>query len=388
MNFELSEEQVMLQDAARRVLAEIWPLAKLRPGLDDRAKLVLLGNDAWRAVSELGWPGLIVPQSAGGMGLGAVESTLLAEEIGRSLYAGPFTVSAILAPALLQHAAAPAGLKACLGDIALGSMRVALLEVDGDERDAFLSACTRGGSVTLSGTHVPEAGSATHFLLLAVETTAHGARLGVALVQKDAHGLAVEEAQGFDPCQGMGKLRLDAVSLVSGRHYAVLPDEEELDHLLGGARLAACGELLGAAGRALEETVAYVKVRRQFDQPVGAFQAVKHRLADAFMALENARATSYHAARLHEAAGRSEAGPEEAALALAVAQAAASDMGLRVTATCIQAHGGMGFTWENNMHLYFKRVRRVVAAGFLGRGTAGSRQKIADAILREEFQPA
>jgi len=384
MNFALNEEQVLLREAARRALAELWPLAKLRPALDDRAKLIALGSEAWRAIAELGWPGLLAPEAHGGMGLGALEVALLHEEIGRALYAGPFTVSAVLGPALFQHAAAPAAMKGRLAEIAAGDMRLALVEVEGEARGTFLNACARGGSVTLSGTRVPEAGLATHFVLLGVESTQCGAQVGVALVERSSC-VFVEEGEGFDPAQAMGKVRLDAVALKAGHHYAALQEDDELDHLLGGARVAACAELLGAAGRALEETVAYVKERRQFGQPVGAFQAVKHKLADAFMSLENARATTYHAARLHDGVSKGEVKAGEAALALNVAQAMASEMGLWVTGTCIQAHGGMGFTWENNMHLYFKRVRRLAAAGFLGKSVAASRQKIAAALLSDGF---
>lgn len=382
MNFEPTEEQRLLRESARSALVGLCTMPVLRKGFDDPAKLDAFAQALWASVAELGWTGLVVPEEHGGMGLGATEFAILHEELGRALFTGLYTVTAVLAAGLLQLAGCPASLRARLTDIASGAMRLALLEVQSGERESFFATCGHGGTVSLGTHRVPDAGVATHFLLLATEqvTSSHAGvgRLGMCLVDRSASGVTVESRESFDPTHTMGSVTLRDAPLDPGHFHVTELPAAQIARVLGDMRLARCSEMLGVADRALSETVAYVKERKQFGQPVGSFQAVKHKLADAYIALENSRTAARYAALARDA------GAADALLALDVAEAMTSVMGIRVTGDCIQAHGGMGFTWESDMHLYFKRARWLASTG---RGVGHARASIASAIVegRVEF---
>jgi alkylation response protein AidB-like acyl-CoA dehydrogenase len=334
MDFGFTDDQREIQRTARDLLAERASAARVREHAEART------TDAglWRELSELGWPGIAVAERYGGQGLGQIELSILCEELGRSLAAVPFLASA-MAAAVIEHGGSPEQCERWLPGLASGELVGAL------------AGAVDGAAELVIG--APEAQV-------------------IVLVEDDggARALAAEEVE-ISPLDSIDPTR-SAASVVASGGDGVLPDGCAG---LGRALISVSSELVGVCERALSMTVEYVKDRKQFGIPVGSFQAVSHRCAQMLLDTEQARATAAFAA------WTADADPERLAEAAAMAKAAASDAGREVTSAAIQMHGGIGFTWEADVHWLFKRAQ--LDAALLG-GAKRHRARLA-AILAERL---
>ena len=305
MDFDLNDDQRAIRETARALLAE-----RAASGSND--------EDVWREVVALGWPGIAVDEAHGGQGLGVVELCVLLEEQGRALVPGQLLPSTAAALAIARSGSAA-------------------------QRERWLPALAGGDAYGAVGWAAPGRPA----------LVAGGEADVIVLVEPD--GCALVEAS---------EATVTAVATIDPlRRYALV--EGEAEPLPGDsarardeAGVAVAAELLGVAQRALDLTLAYVKERKQFGVPVGSFQAVAHRCAEMLLQTESARSVVYHAAWAADAA------PERLPEAAALAQFVAAEAAVEVTAAAIQAHGGIGFTWEADIHWWYKRAQ--LSAQLLG----------------------
>jgi alkylation response protein AidB-like acyl-CoA dehydrogenase len=305
----------------------------------------------WKEMAQLGWLGLALPERAVGKGLGMVETAILLEELGRAACPSPYWPT-VLAALAIERAGSDDQKKRWVASIAAGGARasVAFLEtgLDWDAATTTTRADRSGDSVTLTGTKafVPWAGVAD---VLVVPARRTDGTLALHLVETDARGVSVTPLVGMDLGTRWANVTLDgATATPLGRPGEALATS---DAILRRGAIGAAAEMLGAARRCLEMSVEYAKVREQFGQPIGAFQAIRHKCADMLVEVENSHAAVYYAAWALDA------GAEDAALAASVAKAYVGDASRTVCGEAIQAHGGIGFTWEYDLHLYFKRAK-------------------------------
>jgi alkylation response protein AidB-like acyl-CoA dehydrogenase len=347
MDFEFSDDQELLRETARRFLSERAPLAWVRSQLDDDRGTT---DEVWAGLAALGVLGLLVPEEHGGAGMGMVDAAVVLEELGRALHPSPYASSAIGAVSMIVAAGTADDHAALLPDLASGARvgTVALHEPEQrtEWRTPVATATASGDTWTLTGTkaHVPDAVAAD--LILVVAAAPDG--LAVFAVDAGANGVTVEPNPTVDGTRKQATVRLDqapARRLGTGDATGAIADV--VDRL----GVAAVVDGVGAAARALEIAVEYAKERRQFNQPIGAFQAVQHLCADMLRAVELARAGAYYACWAADAAN-----PSERHRAATVARAFAADELYRVGASAIQVHGGLGFTWEHDIHLFYKRL--------------------------------
>lgn len=355
MNFGFSEEQELLRKTARDFLAEHATTQRVREVMEGEDPV--FDAKLWREIAELGWTGLALPEAHGGAGLSLIELCLLLEELGRCLAPVPLLPTAIAGQmiALLGDATQQAE---WLPRIASGEVRatLALTEAAGSDAPAALALEARrdGGEWVLSGSKhfVPDAAVAD-LLVVVARTGGQGEQgLGAFLVPSDAAGLTRRPLHSMDLLRPLAVLDFDAVRVPE---VALLGDAADcwpaIDRVLDRARVMLCAEMVGGAERCLEASVAYAKQRVQFGKPIGVNQAIKHKCADMLFQVESAKSITYYAAW---AAVADEA---EAALTAAMAKSYVSDAYREVAAENIQIHGGVGFTWEYDCHLYFKRAK-------------------------------
>jgi alkylation response protein AidB-like acyl-CoA dehydrogenase len=328
MNFDLSEDQQEIKRTARELLAARFKWEEVRRlALEDERGFT---DEQWEEMVSLGWPELAVPEDQGGQGLGTVEQAVIAEELGYAC--APTPLQSTWAAARLLAAAGEAerladGARGTVAQVDEGSNALSSL-TDFDVR--FEDGRLHGVKVA-----VPDAASADVLVV-----TAAGSRH--VLVEAGAEGLVIERAEALDPTRRLYTVRLDGVpgvELSSGGWESAW---------LAIATITAA-ESVGAAQRAMEMAVAYAKDRKQFERPIGSYQAVSHACAQMLLETEGARSAVLWAAWAldHE--------PETARLAASVAKAYASDAGRRVPASALQVHGGIGFTWEHDLHFLLKR---------------------------------
>ncbi|WP_416968001.1 acyl-CoA dehydrogenase family protein [Streptomyces sp. 4F14] len=342
MDFELSEEQEMLRAASRDLLADRAPVERVRAWAEGDEDV---DPEVWRLTAGLGWPGLGLPEEYGGAGQGLVELALVAEEIGRALGRGPFLPTAIVGRALAD--AGPPGLRAeVLPELAAGAAWAtwAFAEPRAPWSLAGIRATAkpeRGGGYVLDGvkTAVQDAGGARWLLVTALQEGTPASYL----VDRSAPGVTVRRQQVLDPTRAFYEVRLTGVR--SAQRLDAEP--ADIQRLLDEASVLRCADALGAMERMLELTVEHTTTRVQFGRPVGAFQAVKHACADMALLVHGARAATYYAAM-------AEGDAERAACAAASYVAAGAP---HVAGRALQLHGGIGFTWEHDLHLYLRRAR-------------------------------
>jgi alkylation response protein AidB-like acyl-CoA dehydrogenase len=328
MDFGFTDDQRDIQRTARDLLGERAKPERVR----EYAEAGRSDTELWRELCELGWPGIAVAEEYGGQGLGRIELSILCEELGRSLAPVPFLPS-VMAASVIEHSAAPAARERWLPGLASGETVGAL-------------------GVAVDGTAELVVGGAEAQVIVLVEDDGTGRVLA-------AEEAELETIASIDPTRSAAR-----VSAGGGG--------EELDGDVAAgvdrALVAISSELVGVCDRALEMTVAYVKDRKQFGVPVGAYQAVSHRCAQMLLDTEKARSTAAFAA------WTADADPERLPEAAAMAKAAASDAAREVTASAIQAHGGIGFTWEADVHWLYKRAQ--LDAVLLG-GAGSQRARLA-----------
>ncbi len=345
MDFELSEDQVALRDAAASLLGDACSSTRVREVADsDRHR-----DDAlWAAMAEQGWPAVERSDDEGGLGLGLVEVAVLCEQLGRHLAPVPFAGTVVTHGAIASALASGAleG-EASLGDVdgAEWARRLSTGEATGavawSRRADAVRARREDGTWRLTGRSDPVIdGPLADILLVFAET--EGVPAIFALAAEDG-GTRSRDEPAMDRTRSIGWLELD------NRPALWLGDDRVADAVLDRALVAACAEMLGAADVVLAMTVQYAQDRVQFGRPIGGFQAVKHRCADMLVDVEGMRSSAYYAAW---AVG---ARDPEATVAAAAAKVWCSDAARRVMASGLQVHGGIGFTWEHDLHMFLKR---------------------------------
>ena len=342
MDFEFSEEQEALRATVRRFLAEQAPI---QPYVRDLYGDARGTTDAvWKGLAGLGATGLLVPTEHGGEGMGMVDMGVVLEELGRAVHPGPFLSSAVAAASMLVGVGDGDGL---LSSIVEGSLVATVALTEGDGRDWHdVATSYDGGFLTGAKTFVADAMAADVVLVTARSDGADG--IGVFAVEAGAPGLVVESVPSVDGTRAQAKIMLDhtpAQRLGDGDATAVV--SEVVDRVL----VALVTDGVGAAQVALDMAVAYAKERVQFDRPIGSFQAVQHLCSDMLQTLELGRAGAYYALWACDAASAG-----ERHRAAVMAKAFASDAFPRIGASAIQVFGGVGFTWEHDVHLFYKRL--------------------------------
>jgi len=351
MNFSFSEDQILLRNSVRAALDEQCAPAHVRVMMeDDRG----YGEALWSEMAKLGWLGLPFAEEQGGAGLGLVELCLVLEEMGRAAYPGPYFASVVLGGLGLQLGGSAAQKEKWLPAIASGQARAsaALLEdaLDWDPASTTATATRSGDGWRLSGVKrfVPWAHVAD--VVLVPARAPEG--LSLFLVDPRAAGVTLAPMVGIDLANRWSEMRL-ADAAVRADALVGRPGGagSVLDALLRRAAVCASAEMLGAARRCLDLSVGYVKVREQFGQLIGSFQAIRHRCAEMLLGVENSHSAVYYAAWALAA------GAEDAAMAASVCKSYVSEAARQVCGDAIQVHGGIGFTWEYDLHLYFKRAK-------------------------------
>jgi alkylation response protein AidB-like acyl-CoA dehydrogenase len=336
MQFGLSESQQILKDTARKFFAGESPIAAVRNAMEtDTAYDAAL----WTKLAEQGFTGIITPEEYGGMGLGKVELVLLLEEAGYALLPGPYYSTVALAGSVIDACGTPEQKKKYLERIATGQARatLALVEAAGSWDPDGLKISAAGGKLKGTKLFVTDAAVADFIVVVASDD--------VFVVDAKAPGLHIEPMKGMDLAR-----KICAVEF-KNTPAEKLGDSSGLAGALNVATAALCAEMTGGMQRTLELTVAYAKTRKQFGKPIGIFQAVQHLCADMYLETESSRSATYYAAWALE-----EDTPDAAA-AVSVAKMYASDASRNVGNRGIQVHGGMGFTWENDIHLYYRRAK-------------------------------
>lgn len=354
MRFGFTDEQAQFRVVVRRFMRDRSPASDVR-----RQMASVDGYDraVWqRLTRELGLTGIHVPEQYGGQGFGFVELGIVLEEMGRALFCAPFFATAVLATQALLNGATDAQKRALLPAIAVGERIATLAWVEANGRwdvgGIALTATSADGGYLLDGTKkFVLDGHTADLVIVVARARGTAGEDGVSLFAVDA------------PCAGLTRRRLE--TLDATRKQAELVFNNVPARLLGDlgsgavalsrtleqAAVALACEMVGGARALLESAVEYAKLRMQFGRPIGSFQAIKHRCADLLLEVELANSAACYAA-----AALAEDDPEVPALA-SLAKACASDAYMRTAAECIQIHGGIGFTWDHDTHLWFKRAK-------------------------------
>jgi alkylation response protein AidB-like acyl-CoA dehydrogenase len=343
MNFDFTDDQQAIKSTAHDFLA-----ARLKPEkLRQLAEAGEYDDSLWKEMSELGWPGIFIGEEHGGQGLGVVELVILMEELGYALAPSPFLSNAA-AGLMIQHAGSDEQRERWLPGIASGEQRgtvayvvngVASLVPDADTADVIVVFDAASGTASVAAASDVEAEK--------VDT--------------------IDSTRRFSRVQGNGA----GEELTGGRGSAA--------DAIAPIAVAISGELVGVSQRAMEMAVEYAKDRQQFGRPIGAYQAVSHRCAQMLLETEGARSATLYAAWTadHE--------PDSLQLAGSMAKAYASDCGWRVTASSLQVHGGIGFTWEHDLHFFLKRAK---TDGHLFGTAREHRERVAELAGLRRSQPA
>ncbi|MFN2616341.1 MAG: acyl-CoA dehydrogenase family protein [Thermoleophilaceae bacterium] len=338
MNFDFSDDQQAIKRTAKELLGERFKPERLRQLAESES----YDDDTWRELSELGWPGIFLSEEHGGQELGAVELVILLEELGYALAPLPFLSNAA-AGLMLQQAGSDEQKQRWLPGIASGEARGTVGIVENGEPAL-----------------VPDADSAE--LIVLVD--------GDSATLVEASSAEIEPVETIDLTRRFARVRADGGEPLAG------DSEAGLERI----RVALAAEITGVAQRALEMAVDYARERKQFDRPIGAYQAVSHRCAEMLLEVESSRSMSYYAA------WTADSEPESLPLASAMAKAYASDAGWRVATAALQVFGGIGFTWEHDLQFFLKRAR---VDGHLYGSPRGLRDRVADFVgLSREAAPA
>jgi alkylation response protein AidB-like acyl-CoA dehydrogenase len=350
MDFDLSKAQKLLQQSARDFFARECKPERVRALM---ATETAFDAALWQAMADQGFTGLTVPEEYGGLGLSLVDLIAVAEEMGRACLPGPF-LSTLWAAALIRHAGNEGQRKQYLEPISAGEMKatVALLEESADwNPDAVeLRAEKNGKEYSLRGAKHFVTDAAVADVIICVARA--GDDLVLLPVEKDAAGLKITPTPAIDATRKLYTVEFDNIAVPESSALAfTTKTRAALEAATDAATVALCAEMLGGMQWTLETTVEYAKTRQQFGKPIGTYQAVQHQCADMFNFTESVRSAVYYAAW-----AVAENDPS-AKLAVAVAKGYASDAAREVGNRGVQIHGGIGFTWEHNIQLYYKRAK-------------------------------
>jgi len=354
MDFGFSEEQEMLRQSARSLLEKECPSTTVRRLMEDERGYE---PELWKKMAELGWTGLVIPEEFGGAGLSYVDLVLVLEEMGRVVLPSPFIWTAMVAEAL-KRGGSDAQKKALLPKIAAGNLIAvpAYLEATAvwGAEGITLAARPSGSGFTLDGAKLFVNDAHIADCILVAARTGGSGEDGVTLfaIEPKRAGISMSALKTMDQTRKLSEVKFSGVAASAadvvgevGKGWKILSD------VIDRGKVMLAAEMVGGAQKVLDITVEYAKVRVQFGRPIGSFQAVQHKCANMMIDVEGAKSAVYYAAWAlsNEVA--------EAPLAAAVAKTAASDAYRRVSADGVQVHGGIGFTWDHDMHLYFKRAK-------------------------------
>lgn len=351
MNFDFSDDQKQLRDQARRFLAEKCPSRAVRAVLDGNASY---DRELWKGLAEMGFLGVAIPEEFGGAGAGHLELCVIAEEMGRALAPVPFSSTVYLAAETLLLAASDAQKKMWLPKIAAGEVigTLALFESTGNPSPKAIKLAAEGGVLNGTKKPVPD-GAIADFAIVAARTGSSGRESDISLFLVDMKGGGVEakELTNVDPTRGQAEFIFKNCKAEplgkAGEGWSILTQ------VLDRAAVLIAFEQVGGADRALEMGRDYALERIAFGRPIGSFQAIKHMLADMYVSATLARSNCYYGAwALSTNAGEL---PEAAA----AARISATQAFQHCAKNNIQVHGGMGFTWEFDCHIYYRRANAV-----------------------------
>ena len=344
MYFDLTDEQQAIKSTAREFLAARYKSERIRALAESEHGFE---QSDWEEMAELGWSGLALPEEWGGQGLGVVDLAVLFEEMGYALAPSPLLSTTVAGLALATNGTEEQR-ERWLRPLAAGEARgtLALFDAGTPARigDFAMEAVADGDGVVLDGEKVlvMDAASADFFLVATADGRRH-------LVERGADGVSISAEKSIDLTRRLYSARFDNVRL--GADATLNGVQTEYLPVLWRACVAVAAESTGIAQRTMEMAVEYAKDRQQFGRPIGAYQAVSHRCAQMLLETENSRSAVYGAA------WAADAEPDSLPLAASMAKAYASDAGWRVPDASIQVHGGIGFTWEHDLHFYLKRAK-------------------------------
>ena len=367
MDFDFSDEQKFFKTEARKFLDARSPVSVVRGVLNDDAKSY--DQDLWTALGEQGWLGAAIPEAYGGLGLGHLELCVIAEELGRSLAPTPFSSTVYFVAEALMLAGSEAQKQAWLPKIALGEVIgcFATVERAGTLTEAQVSAKVEGGKLTGVKIPVTDGDIADLGVVLAKE----GGQTRLYLVELAGAGVTRESLTTLDPTRGVARLTF------AGAACEPLGEAGEglslAQAVLDRAAVLLAFEQVGGADRALEMAVDYAKNRYAFGRAIGSYQAIKHKLADMYIKTELARSNSYYGAWALST------GAAELPLAAAAARVAACEAFWYAAKENLQTHGGMGYTWEVDCHLYYRRAQQL---GLVAGGAKAWKERLVSQLER------
>jgi alkylation response protein AidB-like acyl-CoA dehydrogenase len=358
MDFNLNEDQIEIARQAKRFFEKECPIEYVRAMFEDERGFA---DEIWNKMAEMGWMGMRIPEDYWGIGLETIDLCVLLIEMGRAVFPGPYFSTVVLAAEGIMEAADEGQKETHLTKLASGEIRgtLALTEASsgGDPLFFEMEARPKGEGLVLSGTKlfVPDAHVSDLILCAAKTPQMRGHSEGVTLLMVDpkTQGVHITQLKTMDGTRKQCAVEFRDVE-VGPESVLGTPGEgmAPLKRIVQRAQVGLCAECVGGSEKAMELAVEYAKIRYQFGQPIGGFQAIKHRCADMLVAVEGARSLLYWASWAQDHGDE-----REAALSASVAKAFCSEAFKNITAWGIQTLGGVGFTWEHDMHLYFKRAK-------------------------------
>lgn len=347
MDVNFSEEQTMLQDSVRKFVENDVSLEKVRELADEPKGLT---DDLWNTIAEQGWLGILVPEELGGLGMGVQEFGVVAYELGRGVVPGPF-LSTSLATYMIAIGGTDAAKAKYIDKLvaggSVGSVAIVEPELSITLEGTNCTATASGDGFTLNGTKDVVADAAAANVFVVAANTGDG--IGFFIVDKDAAGVTVKPNKVWDLTSRNGSLILDSVEVSAD---AVIQNPNDVfQKTLRVANIGIAADCLGGSEFIHKLTVGYAKERSQFGTLIGSFQSVKHPLVDLFAQIESAKSA------YHYGAWATDADSNDAEVAVAVARNTNTECYRNVTLTCLQLHGGIGFTWEYDLHLFLKRAK-------------------------------
>ena len=367
MNFDFSDDQKFLKSEARKFLDAAARSAVVRGVLDDPARSYDV--DLWKAVAEQGWLGAAIPEEHGGLGLGGIELCAIAEELGRALAPIPFASTVYFVAEALMLAGSPDQKAKWLPKIAAGEVIgcFATVERPGVLTEGQIQARVEGGKLT--GVKIPVTDG--DIADLAVVLAKDAGKTGLYLVELAGDGVARETLETLDPTRGAARLTF------TGARAEPLGEAGEgmalAEAVLNRAAVLLAFEQVGGADRALEMARDYALGRYAFGRPIGSYQAIKHKLADIYIKNELARSNAYYGAWALNA------GAAELPVAAAAARVSACEAFWFAAKENLQTHGGMGFTWEVDCHLYYRRAQQL---GLVAGGAKAWKERLVSQLER------
>lgn len=386
MEFAFSDEQEMIRASAEGFLADVSDSAAVRAAMVSERGF---DEALWqRLCQEMYWPAIHIPETYGGLGLGFVELTILLEQMGRRLLCSPFFATACMATPALLLAANDQQKQRWLPSIADGSVTATLAFSSANgwsADDVQATVVAEGDGFVLDGTlkHVLD-GHGADLLIIAARQPGTTGEKGISLFAVNAVCAGIERQMlpTMDQTRRQARIQLKGLYLEADCLLGEFGNGwSHLERVLQLACIGLAAEQTGGAQQVLDLSVAYMQERQQFGRPIASFQALKHRAADMMLQVECARSASYYAACVAQEVLDPQGDPQVAAelpLAAALAKAQCSETYFSCASESIQLHGGVGFTWEYDPHLYFKRAR---ASEALFGAPSWHRERIAAALL-------